>query len=174
MCQEGGTKVSSDENSSNVATSSNPTRTRRTKRDRDGRFVLRKSTTTSKQRKTKKQSRALQKHGKNAPSGGIESMLPSFIGVAILVCAVMAQQGFRGRATVAGIDLGTTNSVICVQAPSKGVGEIDCIRDPMTGSPIVVRKKVASLGIVEFAASTDDSFLGLLPKALCRIVSRAS
>ena len=45
--------------------------------------------------------------------------------------------GFRGRATVAGIDLGTTNSVICVQKPDKGVGEIECIPDPSNNSPIV-------------------------------------
>jgi len=64
-------------------------------------------------------------------------MIPSFIGVAILGFAVMAQLGFRGRATVAGIDLGTTNSVVCVQAPAKGVGEIECIKDPSTGSPII-------------------------------------
>lgn len=64
-------------------------------------------------------------------------MLPSLIGVTILVFSVMAQRGFRGRASVAGIDLGTTNSVICVQAPSKSVGEIDCIKDPNSGSPII-------------------------------------
>ena len=64
-------------------------------------------------------------------------MLPSLLGVAVLVVAVMAQQGFRGRASVAGIDLGTTNSVICVQAPSKSVGTIDCIPDPLSGSPII-------------------------------------
>ena len=85
----------------------------------------------------KRRSKALQKHGSDAPSGGIQSLLPSIIGLAILICGVMAKMGFRGRATVAGIDLGTTNSVICVQAPAKGVGEIDCIRDPATQSPII-------------------------------------
>lgn len=45
--------------------------------------------------------------------------------------------GFRGRASVAGIDLGTTNSVICVQSQAKGVGEIHCIPDPSTKSPII-------------------------------------
>lgn len=49
----------------------------------------------------------------------------------------MAKMGFRGRASVAGIDLGTTNSVICVQAPAKGVGEIECIRDPISNSSII-------------------------------------
>ncbi|CAJ1945805.1 unnamed protein product [Cylindrotheca closterium] len=91
----------------------------------------------TKKKKVKKESAALRKHGKDSPSGGIEAMLPSLIGVGILVFAVMAQQGFRGRASVAGIDLGTTNSVICVQAPSKGVGEIDCISDPESGSAII-------------------------------------
>jgi molecular chaperone DnaK (HSP70) len=40
---------------------------------------------------------------------------------------------------VAGIDLGTTNSVICVQeqASKAGVGRITCISDPDTNSPIV-------------------------------------
>jgi molecular chaperone DnaK (HSP70) len=64
-------------------------------------------------------------------------MIPSIIGIGILAFAVMAQMGFRGRASVAGIDLGTTNSVVCVQAPSKGVGVIECIKDPSTGSPII-------------------------------------
>ncbi|CAB9526322.1 protein DnaK [Seminavis robusta] len=99
------------------------------------------TTTTTKspfvRRKPKKQSRSKQKHGADGPSGGIEALLPSLIGVAILVCGVMAKMGFRGRAQVAGIDLGTTNSVICVQAPSKGVGIIDCMKDPLTQSPII-------------------------------------
>eukprot|EP00980_Cylindrotheca_fusiformis_P030953 scaffold25678_cov137-Cylindrotheca_fusiformis.AAC.1 len=136
MCQKDGSKSSSPVKAS--PGNDIPLRTRRAKRDRDGQFVLQNVATVPRQRtKSKKQSRALQKHGKDAPSGGIESMLPSFIGIAILACAVMAQQGFRGRASVAGIDLGTTNSVICVQAPSKGVGEIVCIQDPSSGSPIV-------------------------------------
>lgn len=86
---------------------------------------------------TRRKSKAFEKHGRDAPSGGIESLFPSLIGVAILACGVMAKMGFRGRASVAGIDLGTTNSVICVQAQAKGVGKIDCIPDPATGSPIV-------------------------------------
>jgi molecular chaperone DnaK (HSP70) len=85
----------------------------------------------------KRPSKALQKHGQDAPSGGAEALLPSLIGVGILAFGIMAKMGFRGRATVAGIDLGTTNSVICVQAPSKGVGDIQCIPDPLTNSPIV-------------------------------------
>mmetsp|Transcript_22837 Transcript_22837/g.64638 ORF Transcript_22837/g.64638 Transcript_22837/m.64638 type:complete len:610 (+) Transcript_22837:106-1935(+) len=134
---------------------------RRGKRDRDGTYIIghapagtvvtkndtnnnakgattskKKGATTSK-KKSKRKSKALQRHGKDNPSGGVEALLPSFIGVAILVCAVLAQQGFRGRATVAGIDLGTTNSVICVQQQTKGVGTIDCIPDPDSGSPII-------------------------------------
>ena len=62
-------------------------------------------------------------------ASGPEVLLPSFIGLAILVCAVMAKMGFRGRASVAGIDLGTTNSVICVQQLEKGLGKIECIPD---------------------------------------------
>lgn len=49
----------------------------------------------------------------------------------------MAKMGFRGCVSVAGINLGTTNSVVCVQALSKSVGEIECIPDPASGSPIV-------------------------------------
>lgn len=88
-------------------------------------------------RKPKKQSKAKQKHGADNPSGGIEALLPSLIGLAILGCGLLAKLGFRGRAEVAGIDLGTTNSVICVQAPSKGVGVIDCMVDPTTNSSII-------------------------------------
>lgn len=87
--------------------------------------------------KSTRKSKSLQKHGSDSASGGIQSLLPSFIGLAILVFGVMAKMGFRGRASVAGIDLGTTNSVICVQAPSKTVGEIQCIPDPLTLSPII-------------------------------------
>ena len=98
-------------------------------------------------RKKLRPSKALQKHGgggggdgsssSSSSSGGIQALLPSFIGLLILAYGVMAKMGFRGRATVAGIDLGTTNSVICVQAPAKGVGVIECIPDPITTSPIV-------------------------------------
>lgn len=95
------------------------------------------ATPLPKQKKKTKKSKALKRHGQDAPSGGFESLAPSLIGVGILVFGVMARQGFRGRASVAGIDLGTTNSVICVQAQSKGVGTIDCIPDPQTGSPII-------------------------------------
>lgn len=88
-------------------------------------------------RKAKRQSKAKQKHGADGPSGGMEALLPSVIGLAIFGCAIMAKMGFRGRAQVAGIDLGTTNSVICVQEPSKGVGAIECMVDPTTQSPII-------------------------------------
>jgi len=119
---------------------------RRGKRDKEGKYTLISDTTTfavskkieaPKKKKKKKSSKALKRHGKDNPSGGLESLIPSLIGVAVLVTAVMAQRGFRGRASVAGIDLGTTNSVICVQRPAKGVGIIDCVEDPLTGSPII-------------------------------------
>lgn len=73
--------------------------------------------------KKKKMSRMTAKHQNDSKSGGIDALLPSLIGVVILVIAIMARMGFRGRATVAGIDLGTTNSVICVQAQEKS-GEL--------------------------------------------------
>jgi molecular chaperone DnaK (HSP70) len=116
-----------------------PVRLRRMKREKSTRFqqdsIL--AAETSVPAKPKRKSKALQKHGSDAPSGGIESLVPSLIGLAILVCGVMAKMGFRGRASVAGIDLGTTNSVICVQKPDKGVGVIECIPDPSTNSPII-------------------------------------
>jgi molecular chaperone DnaK (HSP70) len=125
-------------------------RRRRGKRDKDGEFTsaivaissdndttTTKTTITAKKKKRKSSSKALKKHGKDNPSGGLESVVPSLIGVVVLVVTVMAQRGFRGRASVAGIDLGTTNSVICVQRLSKGVGVIDCVSDPLTGSPII-------------------------------------
>lgn len=78
-----------------------------------------------------------EKHQNDTKSGGMDALIPSLIGVVILIIVIMAKMGFRGRATVAGIDLGTTNSVVCVQAPSKGVGEIVCIPDPTTNSPVI-------------------------------------
>jgi len=64
-------------------------------------------------------------------------MIPSLIGLVFFGFIIMGKMGFRGRATVAGIDLGTTNSVVCVQKPSKTVGEIECIPDPVNNSPII-------------------------------------
>jgi molecular chaperone DnaK (HSP70) len=99
----------------------------------------------SKKKKRSVQSLSLQKHKNDKPSGGMEVLLPSFIGIAILVCGVMAKLGFRGRASICGIDLGTTNSVICVQEQG-GMSTsstytnnliIRCIADPATGSPVV-------------------------------------
>jgi len=70
--------------------------------------------------KKKKKSSMTAKHQNDSKSGGIDALIPSFIGVIVLGIAIMAKMGFRGRSTVAGIDLGTTNSVICVQAQEKG------------------------------------------------------
>jgi len=67
----------------------------------------------------------------------IESLFPIMGVIFVGVLAVMARAGFRGRLSVAGIDLGTTNSVVCVQALSSSVGEIECINDPGTGSPLI-------------------------------------
>lgn len=77
------------------------------------------------------------RHGSDTKSGGIEAILPSFVVIIVLVFGYIAKSGFRGRSTVAGIDLGTTNSVICVQQQAKGVGKIECIPDPFDNSPIV-------------------------------------
>jgi molecular chaperone DnaK (HSP70) len=131
-------------------------RQRRSKRDKEGSDAALAAVTTTnlqarssssslnqvgggggKKASTSNRSASLQKHGSDAPSGGVQALIPSLVGLAILICGCMAKMGFRGRASVAGIDLGTTNSVICVQAPAKGVGHIDCIIDPVSGSPIV-------------------------------------
>ena len=82
-------------------------------------------------------SRAKAKHGTTKPSGGVDALLPSLAIIGVLFFAALAKMGFRGRADVAGIDLGTTNSVVCVQRPSGGVGKIECIPDPFNNSPIV-------------------------------------
>lgn len=114
---------------------------RRRKRDKEGSYLLenapKDAATFSTTKRPKAQSKSKRKHGNDGPSGGVEALIPSLIGLCILVGAVMAKMGFRGRASVAGIDLGTTNSVICVQAPSKGVGVIDCIPDPTTNSSVI-------------------------------------
>lgn len=136
---------------------------RRTKRDRqiiwstnkcsasivnDADVVLPITTTTSYKTiiKKKKKSRMTSKHADDTKSGGIDALLPTIACIIILTFVIMAKLGFRGRATVAGIDLGTTNSVICVQSQSSssgssstggGGGEIVCIPDTTTNSPIV-------------------------------------
>lgn len=106
-----------------------PTRRRRGKRDKEA--------PSAPPKRKKRQSKALQKHKNDSPSGGIEVMLPSFIGIAILACGAMAKMGFRGRPSVAGIDLGTTNSVICVQGQTGADIVIDCIPDPASGSAVI-------------------------------------
>lgn len=96
--------------------------------------------------KKKKKSRMASKHADDTKSGGIDALLPTIACIIILTFVIMVRLGFRGRATVAGIDLGTTNSVICVQSQSSssgssstggGGGEIVCIPDTTTNSPIV-------------------------------------
>jgi len=86
--------------------------------------------------KKKKKSNIARKHGDDAKSGGLDALLPSIAGVVVLFFVVLARLGFRGRATFVGIDLGTTNSVVCV-APAGGIGSITCVPDPETGSPVV-------------------------------------
>jgi hypothetical protein len=68
------------------------------------------------------------RHGSDTKSGGIEAILPSFVVIIVLVFGYIAKSGFRGRSTVAGIDLGTTNSVICVQQQARegGCTRMDC------------------------------------------------
>jgi molecular chaperone DnaK (HSP70) len=99
---------------------------------------------------TKRTIQHIKRNKNDTPSGGMVVLLPSLIGVVILICSIMAKYGFRGRPSVCGIDLGTTNSVICVQEQGGGVTSsssssnstnnhlvIHCIADPATGSPVV-------------------------------------
>mmetsp|Transcript_26997 Transcript_26997/g.59989 ORF Transcript_26997/g.59989 Transcript_26997/m.59989 type:complete len:645 (-) Transcript_26997:807-2741(-) len=100
------------------------------------------SSSSPSQPRSKRRSRAKAKHDADKTSGGVQAILPSLAIMGVLAFAVMARMGFRGRADVAGIDLGTTNSVVCVQSPTTtkdggGVGKIECIPDPASGSPIV-------------------------------------
>jgi molecular chaperone DnaK (HSP70) len=119
---------------------------RRSKRDKEAlKTDLLVPTAAALKSKKRNQSISFQRHKNDKPSGGMEVLLPSFIGIAVLICGVMAKLGFRGRASVCGIDLGTTNSVICVQEQG-GISSssnhtnnlvIRCISDPATGSPVV-------------------------------------
>lgn len=105
----------------------------RGKYDKEGEYVkIRKVA-----KKKKNKSNLRKKHERDAPSGGMEALIPSLLGIITLGVIIMGRMGFRGRASVAGIDLGTTNSVICVQEQSKGVGKIECIPDPFNNSPII-------------------------------------
>lgn len=147
MCQadkrtNNGTKEISDKKSFDVSGES--VIRRRSKRDRNG--------------LAKKVLRRHRKKNKEQNSNDILiTLLPSLIGLTVGIFALMAKMGFRGRATVAGIDLGTTNSVICVQQPSKSVGEIICIPDPMSNSAIIP-------SIVSFSDETKAPFVGQAAK----------
>jgi len=116
-----------------LATRSIRKKRRRGKYDKEGAYEKSSRKTKGKSNK----SNLRKKHEKDARSGGMEALVPSIIGIIALGVIVMGRMGFRGRASVAGIDLGTTNSVICVQEQSKGVGKIECIPDPFNNSPIV-------------------------------------
>lgn len=87
----------------------------------------------------KQKSKFQQRHENDRLSGGIDALLPSLVAVGVALCIIASRSGFRGRSTVAGVDLGTTNSVICVQqqAATKGVGKIECIPDSFNNSPII-------------------------------------
>lgn len=82
-------------------------------------------------------SRHAKKEKEDGEEGNLMAFLPTLGIVVVVAFAVMAKMGFRGRPTTAGIDLGTTNSVICVQSPSESVGDIVCIPDPYSKSPII-------------------------------------
>eukprot|EP00429_Kryptoperidinium_foliaceum_P002447 CAMPEP_0176015734 /NCGR_PEP_ID=MMETSP0120_2-20121206/7490_1 /TAXON_ID=160619 /ORGANISM="Kryptoperidinium foliaceum, Strain CCMP 1326" /LENGTH=77 /DNA_ID=CAMNT_0017348713 /DNA_START=53 /DNA_END=283 /DNA_ORIENTATION=- len=77
MCN-GNMKASSKRNDENGAMTTTTTkRRRRGKRDKHFEAYA------PQQAKKTKKSKALQRHGKDSPSGGIESLIPSLIGVAV-------------------------------------------------------------------------------------------
>ena len=83
--------------------------------------TIKNDTETTKTTKTKRvKSSLISRHEGEGKSGGIDALLPSLIAIVVIGCGIVAKMGWRGRATVAGIDLGTTNSVICVQQQSQG------------------------------------------------------
>ncbi len=53
----------------------------------------------------------------------------------VILCAVFASLGYRGRTSVVGIDLGTTYSVIGVKHLQTGVVHI--ISDPVSDTPLI-------------------------------------
>jgi len=142
-------KENSSRTSETPSTSPPETTNINTNTQRRSKFVketnLRKSPNGIQKKKKKKKKK---KENDNSNNGGIMSILPSLGLVVVGIFAFMAKRGFRGRPTTAGIDLGTTNSVICVQKPSKSVGTIECISDPYTNSPIIP-------SVVSFLNSTE-------------------
>ena len=141
---------------------------RRSKRDK---LTANKSTAST---TASSSSKLAQKHKHDGPSGGISALLPSLIGVAVLVCACMAKMGFRGRATVAGIDLGTTNSVICVQTPAThGTHEIICIPDLSSNNSPIVPSVVSFLEPNEWPVGPSSKIASrLVPHPTSTVVGR--
>ncbi len=91
-------------------------------------------------------SRLSKKHEEDSKSGGIEAILPSLGIVLVLGLGLVAKNGWRGRSTVAGVDLGTTNSVICVQKQSKGAeGKCSYCNAMQTAEWILTRNKIFAL-----------------------------
>jgi|AntRauTorckE5430_2_1112549.scaffolds.fasta_scaffold00716_6 hypothetical protein len=115
-----GKKDLSDQSKS-VTNTEMPLKARRGKRVKQVSLALETDQTTTFSRVSSSLSK---KHAGNGKSGGIEAILPSLGIVIVLAFAFIAKSGFRGRASVAGIDLGTTNSVICVQHQAKGGEQI--------------------------------------------------
>lgn len=107
----GATKADHSEETKHDGSHSQRVRRRRQKREKKGvefvDYIVK-----------KKQSKLKAKHGEK--SGGVEALLPSLGVLGVLGFGLMARMGFRGRISVAGIDLGTTNSVICIQAQTSG------------------------------------------------------
>jgi hypothetical protein len=99
---------------------------RRGKRDKQGVGCTSNATKTynSTRKNLKKNSAATSEHSKS----GVEALLPSAICLVVFGFAVMAKLGFRGRISVVGIDLGTTNSVVCIQALSSSGTSVEEIR----------------------------------------------
>lgn len=144
--QNSNAKSNESETASESACKTMRSQSRRGKRVKQSSLPLRTTSTTTStteattmSRTTRVRSSLSKKHAEDAKSGGVDAILPSLAIVVVLGFAIVAKMGWRGRASIAGIDLGTTNSVICVQQQSEGdgVGKIECIPDPFNDSPIV-------------------------------------
>ena len=129
------TLISSSSSSSSSSNSSSTKSTLRTSSNRRGKRVKQSqlplplhhvaadtATTVTKKSKVKVKSSGISRHeGENMKSsGGIDALIPSIIALIVIGIGIVTKMGWRGRATTAGIDLGTTNSVICVQQQSQG------------------------------------------------------
>jgi hypothetical protein len=133
MCKSNNRKKKAENSASNSSDSGRITTSRDTMPLRRGKRVKQASLPqldfVETKTVSKTRSSLSKKYEDGSKSGGIDAILPSLGIVLVLAIAVIAKNGWRGRSTVAGVDLGTTNSVICIQKQSKGAeGEFQVLK----------------------------------------------